>query len=95
MIDYTEGGKFKEGDAVRIVNYGQPIWFNKEEYHWINGANKPKNLLQEDEDKYWVDLSPELIGTESVITKISFNQGKYSYALIKRAWFSDNQLEKI
>ncbi len=74
--------KYNNGDRVRIVNYGHPIW----EY---NKAGDKYSIL---------DLRPGLVGKEATIVNSKVTQGKEQYKLAiddygEISWFGLKQLE--
>jgi len=88
--------KFAIGDKVRIVNYGHLIWQNK------NFNNEPMMafpLYTEDENCWWLDMSPDLVGQIGIIQQATVTQGHSQYAIDgikgKHAWYDDEQLEMI
>lgn len=69
--------KFHKDDKVRIVKYGHSVWVNKTEWKVMLQAkvvktDKPSHILQEDENIFHYDISPELVGVKASI-KGSFN----------------------
>lgn len=93
--------KFKIGDKVKIINYGHILWESKESYkkHFEAGRYKterPKNLISEDEDFFFIDIRPDILGQKGVVDKVSEDQGKISYSISGiGAWYSEKQMEKI
>ncbi len=74
--------KFVIGDKVRIINYGHHIW---ERGEW-DGKIK------------MIDLSPDLVGKEGIVSKATLTQGIPQYAvdgLRKHAWYNEDQLLMI
>ena len=83
------------GDKVRIVNYGHPIWENK-------NVDQPKlsfPVITEDENIRWLDISPQFVGQTGVVDKVKVTQGIPEYAIDgikdKHAWYSENQMEMV
>lgn len=83
--------KFKVGDKVRVIRYGHPFW----SWQKIPGAK----LLSKDKSPYWYDMSPDLVGKEGTICKVTSTQGDIQYAINgisgKYAWYDEEQLEKV
>jgi len=94
--------KFKVGDKVKVINYGHLIWQNKtnqdleRQFHKEHGFTyKELPVLSDDGKTQWLDLSPELVGKEGVVDKIS-DSGDYALnGLSKYAWYSEKQLELV
>ena len=83
--------KFKTGDKVRVIKYGHPYW----SWQKMPGMK----MLSKDKSPYWYDKSPELVGQEGVIDKVTKTQGNYKYSINgikgKYAWYDEDQLEKV
>jgi hypothetical protein len=86
--------KFKIGDQVRIIGYGQPFWWNSN-----SGMPRPNfPVIEENEDLTVFDLRPEIIGQVGIVSKAETCQGRGTYALEGTtiyAWYDDDQLELI
>ena len=95
--------KFGIGDKVKIVNYGSEYWIKRTERELYVKAGfaknvVPNNLLKEVDGVFWADMSPELVGQEGLVIKVSVTQGIPKYALEgpnKTAWYHESQLEMI
>lgn len=60
------------------------------------GDSHPKNIIFEEEDKWWCDISPEKVGREDVIEKVEIVQNIPKYSLVKNgAWYTEQQLELL
>ncbi len=88
--------KFNTGDKVKIINYGQLFWENK------NTTDKKLDfpIIHETETLIFKDFAPELVGKEAIILYHSETQGQINYSLQiiggqKMSWFNENQLELI
>jgi hypothetical protein len=88
--------KFSVGDHVKIVNYGNIYWESKKSgmgYH----LHFP--VIKEDNDTYYVDTNPELVGKLAIVDKRELLQGKFRYGLMltennnHMSWFFESQLE--
>jgi hypothetical protein len=88
--------KFNVGDPVKIVNYGNIYWESKKSGM---GMHLHYPVINEDEDTYYVDTNPELVGKLAIIDKYELVQGKHRYGLMltdsnnHMAWFNEGQLE--
>lgn len=82
--------KFKVGDKVKLVNYVHPIHSFNEPDEMLKGM---KIIFDDGKGHRVVDLSPERLGSEDIITEVINSQGKDSYSLSKSAWYNENQLE--
>lgn len=84
---------YATGDKVEVINYGHPYW-SKE----LN-TDHPLNYLGKVEYGYYYDMSPELVGKQGIIEKVSITQGIPQYSLIgipgKTAWYDEKQLKLI
>ena len=84
--------KFGIGDKVKIVKYGSLIWRTKE-------SNEiTKNIVFEDDTFNYIDMQPDLVGKEAIVTKAEVTQGRAKYSLKgvnKVAWYDEQQLEMI
>lgn len=83
------------GDKVKIVKYGHLILESKNVDH-------PKlsfPLIEEDENMRWLDMSPDLVGQEGLVSEVSITQGIPNYAIDgikgKHAWYDEEQMEMI
>lgn len=91
----------KVGDKVRIINYGHQVWWFKSDWDaWqqLMGKVKAEPYAKSDDGKMiFLDLAPERVGREDIITKHTEPQyGFHRYALDKNgAWYSKDQLELI
>ena len=83
------------GDKVKIVNYGHPIWVNKK----VEELKLSFPLIREDENVRILDMSPDLIGQEGIVSEVSMTQGIPNYAIEgikgKHAWYQEGQMEMI
>lgn len=83
----------KEGDKVKIVNYGSPLMVQKD-----STLNFPV-IIEKDNYKV-LDKNPELVGAIGVI-RIARTDGQYNrYALTLDeeggvAWFTEEQLQPL
>jgi len=86
--------KFKIGDRCKIVKYGHLVWVSRKEYD-LNKSYSSLNLpiVMQDKDYLWIDLRPEYVGKEVVITGIGSNKQSYSTDLF--SWAGNNQLQLI
>lgn len=84
--------KFKEGDKVKIVKYGAPIWEHKN-----SGLNLPYPIIEENETTWWKDMLPQIVGRTGIIREATITQGISKYAIDgipeKCSWYHDSQLE--
>lgn len=71
--------KFNVGDRVKIVNYGNKVWFSNKETGGF----------------YFHDLQPELVGKEQTVIGIKFTQGFPQYSLTDVSWMNEDQIELI
>lgn len=84
---------FKIGDKVKIANYGHAIWENKNQ-PFGEGHNFP--TISEDENIRWIDIKPELVGKEGVVSKVGITQGIPEYSIEGiGSWYSEKQLELV
>lgn len=86
--------KFKQGDQVRIVKYGHPMWIAGDEFkipnHYI--------LLQDKDGLKTYDSNPHLVGQIGFVDTVTLTQGKFQYSLNgpnKHAWYDEQQLELV
>ncbi len=86
--------KFVIGDKVRVVNYGHPIWMNKNLDMEINLP-----IISEDDKVVWYDMNNGVVGKVGIIEKVKKIQGILGYSLNgipeKTAWYTENQLEMV
>jgi hypothetical protein len=89
----------KIGDLVKVVNYGHPIYTPKKMWQdmhlcgFTDGKLKPDNILQENDEGWWHDINPGLVGKETEITGICQNGNDYATKLF--SWASERQLQLI
>lgn len=83
------------GDKVRIVKYGFILWESK-------NSDQPRltfPLIHETESLRYLDMSPELVGQEGIVSKVTITQGVPKYAISgisgKSAWYDEQQMELI
>jgi len=81
--------KFKVGDKCRIVKFGYLCWERKSDCP----LNPNFPIVTENKLYRWIDLRPEYVGKEVIITGISGSKDKYSTNLF--SWASNLQLELI
>lgn len=88
--------KFKNGDHVRIINYGHFYWAHKEFY---NSLKLTFPVIRQIGDVLHLDMMPELIGRTGVIKQASNTQNIPTYSIEgikeKHAWYHENQLELV
>lgn len=87
--------KFKVGDRVRIVKYGHLIWANKSNRTTFNAVKAMGKTYKETKKVLYVDIRPEHIGKETVITKVITNRGKIYYGTELFSYVGEGQLELI
>lgn len=94
--------KYKAGDVVKVINYGHPAWVKKLEHEKMFNSglafsNVPKDIIFEQDDIYWYDQIPSIVGKTGTIKHVTDTQGipKYSIDGIhgKSAWYDEQQLE--
>ena len=85
---------YKEGDKVKIIKYGSPLFGSKNESYL-----KSLPVIKEYENCTSYDLSPELVGQCGTITKATVTQGIPQYSISgvsgKTAWYDEEQLELV
>lgn len=63
------------------------------------GKPEPDNIYKDCGDMWWIDMSPELVGQEGVVSQVTISQGRLQYAVDgisgKHAWYDDKQLELV
>jgi hypothetical protein len=95
--------KYKEGDKLKVINYGHPIWSSKKEWqkaHESGLANeKPSNIIYETEDYYVWDMTPSVIGQSGIVKTAMVTHGVPAYSIDgikgKSAWYDEQQLELV
>lgn len=96
---------YQPGDRVRIIKYGHVLWESKQQRKEMvksgySSKEKPDNILYEDEQTYWFDHNPEMVGKIAIVDKVSMVQGVPHYSLRglkpteKSSWYYETQLEK-
>ena len=94
------------GDTVEVVIYGHLISWSKREWKELLEAKdtfvtrqEPPNIIDQDEDFWHCDISPELVGQQGVVSRTSTSGSTRRYALNgikgKTAWYDDKQLKLI
>jgi hypothetical protein len=81
--------KFKIGDKCVVVKYGCLVWERKSDMPY----NNKFPIVKQDETYRWIDVWPELVGLEVVITEYGLVSGTYSTNLF--SWASNTQLQLI
>src|SRR5688572_4053751 len=84
VVNKTEH-KYKIGDRV-IVVIGSKQWVFKEEWKKLfesgfASAEKPKNIITEEEHVWWYDKCPEFAGKHAMVIDVTDTQGISHYAL--------------
>ena len=85
---------YKEGDLIKIVNYGCTYWISKKSKFPL--PKNRKNIVHESIDFYTIDLHPELVGKIGVVTGVSMTQGIPGYklhGLNMVAWYQEGQMQ--
>lgn len=89
------------GDTVKVIGYGGIVWWSKVEWERAktNGMtylDKPSNIIKEDDNYYWTDICPKVVGQ---IGRIASMSGDNNYSLEgikgKTAWYVREQLELL
>lgn len=90
---------FKAGDSIRVINYGHLIWESKDPRTMPEEFRLKRKAYYETDKIRCIDLNPELVGKEGIISEASISQGEWSYAVDgipeKCAWYDEDQLEMI
>ncbi len=91
---------FKEGDKVKIVNYGHLYWVSKKYKHDSMPFLKDNSpIISENKDFYFYDMSPHLVGKDAIVVEVTVTQNIVQYGLkwketgLYSSWYSENQLE--
>lgn len=73
------------GDKVKIISYGEMVWFTQGCANCTNGE--------------WKDMQPEIVGKEGIVDDVAMAMGLQVYSLSgipeKARWYNSNQLFKI
>lgn len=79
------------GDLVEIINYGHASFINKK-----GGAvTTNMKIIQEDENSFMVDISPEMVGRKGFIERVVDFQYSLTYIHGKQSWYNRDQLKLI
>lgn len=90
--------QFKVGDKVKIVWYGNIQWQSKKQWAAMYEVEltddlKPKNILHEDEEYWYIDSCPEMVGQVGIITHVYKDEYALNGVRGKSAWYGYRQLE--
>jgi len=97
----THQPELKVGDTVKIVNYGHWIYMPRSQWEMQQKEfnftqEKPDNVIKEEEDGWYYDINPDMVGRIGVVSSISSDGKDYSLDIVgKVAWYQRQQLEKI
>ena len=81
----------KIGDRVKIVNYGQPIFYHKS---LLSKYKVTENIIGETDTHLIVDIKPDIVGKEGIITDVNSRGDGYAIHPIG-AWYNENQIELL
>ena len=92
--------KFKLGDKVKVIKYGSLLWYNKLEWklmleNKLTTSDKPNNILGEDDNFWFCDMQPNLVGQIGIVSKVDNNQYALEGISTKSAWYFGQQLELL
>ena len=81
----------KVGDKVEVIRYGHIYWQNKK----VDTTIHKDNIYYEDEDFYFIDMIPELVGQKGVIVRELGGDFAVDGIKGKHAWYKESQLKLI